>query len=119
MKNMRKRSRLLLIIILSVAFTALVGCSSGGSSASGGSSTDSAQTGEEARSVLAGTISGITDGVFTVTDQDGIPYDFPYEGETPEGLQDASEGDYVKVIYTGDLSETDGFDGEVVSVEIQ
>lgn len=115
---MRVRSRLLLIAILIVA---LVGCSSGGGTTSGSQteSGNAAQTGEEACSVLVGTISGITDDVFTVTDQDGIPYDFPFEGEAPDGLEDVSEGDYVKITYTGDLSETDGFDGEVVSVEKQ
>lgn len=112
---MRERSRILLITVLIVMLAALAGCSSGGREKSG----DAAQEEEEARSVLVGTISGIAESVFTVTDQDGIPYEFSFEGEAPEGLKDISEGDYVKVIYTGDLSETDGFDGEVVSVEKQ
>ncbi|MCD8363276.1 MAG: hypothetical protein LUC98_10050 [Lachnospiraceae bacterium] len=113
--------RFLFIMMLALMLAALGGCSSGGgtSSDSQTESAGSAQTGEEARSVLVGTISGITDGVFTVTDQDGIPYDFYFEGEAPDGLEDVTEGAYVKVVYTGDLSETDGFDGEVVSVEEQ
>ena len=37
----------------------------------------------------------------------------------PQGLENVSVGDKVKVTYTGELSEVDAFSGTIVSVEKQ
>lgn len=48
----------------------------------------------------------------------GASYAFTFDGEKPAGLDDAKIGDKVTVTYTGEISEVDPFEGEVLSVEV-
>lgn len=74
----------------------------------------------EAASTVSGTISEIKDFQFTLEDKDGAFYQFVFEqGMPPKGLSDVKDGDLVSVSYTGKLSETDPFEGEVLSVTKQ
>lgn len=67
---------------------------------------------------LTGTLDEVKDFMFVVTDDQNSAYVFSTEeGSTPPGLADVSAGDRVTVTYTGTLSELDGLDGTVVSVE--
>ena len=68
--------------------------------------TAEAVTGEE--KTLNGTVDEIKDFMFIVTDD-----------AKPQGLENVSVGDKVKVTYTGELSEVDAFSGTIVSVEKQ
>lgn len=69
------------------------------------------------QSVLTGTIDEIKDFMFVVVDDEGRAFALSYEGDKPEGLDKVTVGDKVKVTYTGELSEVDHFDGEIISVE--
>ena len=52
------------------------------------------------------------------TDAQGASYAFTLDGEKPAGLDDAKIRDKVTVTYTGEISEVDPFEGEVLSVEV-
>ena len=78
------------------------------------SSSDSAT----AESKLSGTLDEKKDFMFVVTDEKGAAYEFTFDASAkPEGLDDVAEGDSVTVTYKGTVSETDPFDGTVISVE--
>lgn len=67
---------------------------------------------------LTATMDEIKDFMFIVTDENGVSYAFSFE-EKPDGLSDVAVGDKVTVTYTGTVSEIDGFDGEIISIEKQ
>ena len=48
----------------------------------------------------------------------GASYELSFDAK-PQGLENVSVGDKVKVTYTGELSEVDAFSGTIVSVEKQ
>ncbi len=77
--------------------------------------TEGAEASEQ--STLTGTLDEVKDFMFVVTDSEGTPYAFPFEGEKPSGLEDLKSGDEVIVTYTGELSEVDNFEGEIISIE--
>ena len=124
-KNLWKK-----ISILSVS--ALLGISlmacGGKGAASKGSSVKSAEGKENAKSEeakqgetkegeeLKGKISDIKDFMFVVTTDDGKIYALNFD-KKPEGLEELKDGDEVIVHYTGELSEVDPFEGEILSVE--
>lgn len=78
--------------------------------------TAEAVTGEE--KTLNGTVDEIKDFMFIVTDDSGASYELSFDAK-PQGLENVSVGDKVKVTYTGELSEVDAFSGTIVSVEKQ
>ena len=65
---------------------------------------------------LKGKISDIKDFMFTVTTDDGKSYALNFD-KKPEGLDKLKDGDEVVVHYTGELSEVDPFEGEILSIE--
>ena len=65
---------------------------------------------------LKGKISDIKDFMLTVTTDDGKSYAMNFD-KRPEGLNKLKDGDEVVVHYTGDLSEVDPFEGEILSIE--
>lgn len=65
---------------------------------------------------LKGKISDIKDFMFTVTTDDGKSYALNFD-KKPEGLDKLKDGDEVVVHYTGELSEVDPFEGDILSVE--
>lgn len=67
---------------------------------------------------LTGTVEEIKDFMFIVTDDNGISYELSFDTK-PQGLDGVSNGDKVKVTYTGELSEVDAFTGTIISVEKQ
>ena len=72
----------------------------------------------EEQQTLTGTLDEVKSFMFVVTDDQNSAYVFPTEeGNAPQGLADVSVGDRVTVTYTGTLSEVDGLNGTVVSVE--
>ena len=72
---------------------------------------------EEKESTMTGTISDITDFMFTIT-SDGNDYAFTFDNDKkPEGLAEVKDGDKVTVTYTGTVSAVDAFSGTVVSVK--
>jgi FKBP-type peptidyl-prolyl cis-trans isomerase len=72
----------------------------------------------EEQQTLTGTLDEVKSFMFVVTDDQNSAYVFSTEeGNAPQGLADVSVGDRVTVTYTGTLSELDGLDGTVVSVE--
>ena len=75
------------------------------------------EVGQETPQEFEGTLETIKDFMFVVTDASGVSYSFPYEGEKPAGLMEASEGDQVKVTFIGIPSEVDAFECEIISVE--
>ena len=54
----------------------------------------------------------------TVSTTSGERIILTFDGEKPAGLDDAKIGDKVTVTYTGEISEVDPFEGEVLSVEV-
>ena len=96
------------LVFLVLAAVLLVGTACGAKQA------DAAQD----QQTLTGTLDEVKSFMFVVTDDQNSAYVFPTEeGDTPPGLADVSAGDRVTVTYTGTLSELDGLDGTVVSVE--
>lgn len=65
---------------------------------------------------LKGKISDIKDFMFTVTTDDGKSYALNFD-KKPEGLDKLKDGDEVVVHYTGELSEVDPFEGEILSIK--
>lgn len=112
-------------IVLTVALMlSVVGCSSGkeeqtappaGEEMAEDAEEQGAVSSEE--STVTGTIDMIKDFKFDITDSEGRAYAFFFDGEKPEGLEEVKEGDLVTVTYTGELSEIDAFEGEILSVE--
>ncbi|MDO4262179.1 MAG: hypothetical protein Q4C82_08875 [Eubacteriales bacterium] len=129
-----KKKIVLAVLTAALAAMAVLGCSS---KDAGASDTDAAQeetvmdgtaednmavdpeeSAEAETSTVTGTLDEVKDFMFTVTDDDGTPYAFTYEqGSAPEGLDAVSVGDRVVVTYTGEVSEVDAFNGEVLMVE--
>ena len=69
-------------------------------------------------SMMVGTLDEVKDFAFTLVDEKGTAYQFTFEqGKAPEGLSDVKAGDKVTVTYTGTISETNPFEGTVVSVK--
>ena len=67
---------------------------------------------------MVGTLDEVKDFAFTLVDEKGTAYQFTFEqGKAPEGLSDVKAGDKVTVTYTGTISETNPFEGMVVSVK--
>ena len=66
---------------------------------------------------VTGTIESIKDFMFTIQTEDGKTYELSFEqGKAPEGLSAVKEGQKVTVSYTGELSEVDAFQGQILSV---
>lgn len=65
---------------------------------------------------IEGTIGTKKDFMFVLEDGDKGPYDFAFS-EKPEGYDELKVGDKVIVEYTGDISTTEAFTGEVISVK--
>lgn len=101
-----KKKILTMVIVLCVAMSMLAGCSS-----------KSQQSSADA-SEFTGTVEEIKDFMLVVTDANDTSYAFTFESK-PDGLEDVAVGDTVTVTYTGTVSEVDGFDGEILSVEKQ
>ena len=59
---------------------------------------------------MNGTVDEIKDFMFIVTDDSGASYELSFDAK-PQGLENVSVGDKVKVTYTGELSEVDAFSG--------
>lgn len=77
---------------------------------------DGTKAAEAKEEELKGKISDIKDFMFTVTTDDGKSYALNFD-KKPEGLDKLKDGDEVVVQYTGELSEVDPFEGEILSVE--
>lgn len=77
---------------------------------------DSTKAEEAKEEELKGKISDIKDFMFTVTTDDGKSYALNFD-KKPEGLDKLKDGDEVVVHYTGELSEVDPFEGEILSIE--
>lgn len=101
-----KKKILTMVIVLCVAMSMLAGCSS-----------KSQQSSADA-SEFTGTVEEIKDFMLVVTDDDDTSYAFTFESK-PDGLENVAVGDTVTVTYTGTVTEVDGFDGEILSVEKQ
>ena len=77
---------------------------------------ESTKAAEAKEEELKGKISDIKDFMFTVTTDDGKSYALNFD-KKPEGLDKLKDGDEVVVHYTGELSEVDPFEGEILSIE--
>ena len=77
---------------------------------------DGTKAAEAKEEELKGKISDIKDFMFTVTTDDGKSYALNFD-KKPEGLDKLKDGDEVVVHYTGELSEVDRFEGDILSVE--
>ena len=99
-----KKKVVMMVVTMAMAAAMMTGCGAKGDTAS--------QTTQESQTADASTMSG------TVTDAQGASYAFTFDGEKPAGLDDAKIGDKVTVTYTGEISEVDPFEGEVLSVEV-
>ncbi len=91
------------------------GASANGTAATGASAV-STEAAMEATSVT-GVVEEMKDFMFTITDDAGTAYAFPYDAESGLDLSDIQVGDKVTVNFTGTISEADAFEGEILSVE--
>ena len=119
-KNLWKK-----VSVLSVSAllgVSLMACGAKGDSASqtkaetSAEAKDGTKAAEEKEEELKGKISDIKDFMFTVTTDDGKSYALNFD-KKPEGLDKLKDGDEVVVHYTGELSEVDPFEGEILSIE--
>ena len=74
---------------------------------------------EEAMEATAvtGVVEEMKDFMFIITDEAGTAYAFPYDAESGLDLSDIQVGDKVTVSFTGTISESEAFKGEILSVE--
>ena len=100
----------MMVVTMAMAAAMMTGCGAKGDTAS--------QTTQESQTADASTMDEVKDFMFVVTDAQGASYAFTFDGEKPAGLDDAKIGDKVTVTYTGEISEVDPFEGEVLSVEV-
>ena len=98
----------MMVVTMAMAAAMMTGCGAKGDTAS--QTTQESQTADA--STMSGTLDEVKDFMFVVTDA------FTFDGEKPAGLDDAKIGDKVTVTYTGEISEVDPFEGEVLSVEV-
>ena len=69
--------------------------------------------------VVTGVIDEIAeDYYFSIQVEDGTYYQFPLLEENDFELGDAGVGDKIKLIYDGELSEVDMFDGTLLGCEL-
>ena len=76
---------------------------------------DGTKAAEAKEEELKGKISDIKDFMFTVTTDDGKSYALNFD-KKPEGLDKLKDGDEVVVHYTGELSEVDPLEGEILAI---
>ena len=107
-----KKKVVMMVVTMAMAAAMMTGCGAKGDTAS--PTTQESQT----ASTMSGTLDEVKDFMFVVTDAQGASYAFTFDGEKPAGLDDAKIGDKVTVTYTGEISEADPFEGEVLSVEV-
>lgn len=127
-----KRKYLAPILLSAVIMLAAVGCSSQKDEQTAppveeeimdeaDEQTEEAESAESAdaseQSTITGTMDTIKDFMFILVDSEDHAYAISFEGEMPRGLDSVETGDKVIVTYTGEISEVDGFTGEVISVE--
>ena len=109
-----KKKVVMMVVSMTMAAAMMTGCGAKGDTAS--QTTQESQTADA--STMSGTLDEVKDFMFVVTDAQGASYAFTFDGEKPAGLDDAKIGDKVTVTYTGEISEVDPFEGEVLSVEV-
>ena len=100
-----KKKVVMMVVTMAMAAAMMTGCGAKGDTAS--QTTQESQTADA--STMSGTLDEVKDFMFVVTDAQGASYAFTFDGEKPAGLDDA---------YTGEISEADPFEGEVLSVEV-
>lgn len=105
-----KRKIACMALLTAMAVSMITGC---GTKKTEGNTTS--QTTEEA-STVTGTLDEMKNFLFDVTDDTGTSYQFTFQDEKPQGLEDVKLGDRVTVTYTGKVTEVDPFQGEVLSV---
>lgn len=72
----------------------------------------------ENASAVVGIIDEVADYYFSIQDENGIYYQFPFTEENSIDLSNASIGDKIKLYYEGELSDTDMFDGVLLGSEM-
>ena len=119
-----KRKFAMMVLVATMAASMMTGC--GAKSDNSGAAQQEATTQQEGTategqseetSTFTGTLDEVKDFMFVVTGEDGTCYEFTFDEEKPEGLDNVNVGDKVTVTYTGTVSEVDPFEGEVLSVE--
>ena len=114
-----KKKVVMMVVTMAMAAAMMTGCGAKGDTASGDTASQTTQESQTAdASTMSGTLDEVKDFMFVVTDAQGASYAFTFDGEKPAGLDDAKIGDKVTVTYTGEISEVDPFEGEVLSVEV-
>ena len=101
-----KKKVVMMVVTMAMAAAMMTGCGAKGDTAS--QTTQESQTADA--STMSGTLDEVKDFMFVVTDAQGASYAFTFDGE--------KIGDKVTVTYTGEISEVDPFEGEVLSVEV-
>lgn len=92
-----------LMIAMAVLCLALVGCGA-------------KHTNAKEEKVVEGTLQEKKDFMFTIEEDADTFYGFSFE-EKPDGYDALKNGDTVKVVYNGELSEVDPFTGDIISIE--
>lgn len=75
--------------------------------------------GKEQGLTVSGTLNEVKDFMFIIETADGAFYSFPRSEDGVTDLSEISVGDEITVEYEGTISEIDGFEGKVLSVEKQ
>lgn len=103
-----KKFLVVLSMVLSLALMA--GC---------GKSVETSETKDlENASFIVGTIDEVADYYFSIEDENGVFYQFPFTEENSIDLSEASIGDKIKLYYEGELSTVDMFDGVLIGSEM-
>lgn len=111
-----KKKILTMFLAVTVCTGVMTGCSQKPAEIPSETSVESSMQEEEGITEVRGSVEEIKDFMFIITDEDKISYAFSFS-DRPEGLDEIQEGDNVIVKYTGTVSEIDGFQGEIVSIE--
>ena len=109
-----KKKVVMMVVTMAMAAAMMTGCGAKGDTAS--QTTQESQTADA--STMSGTLDEVKDFQDTVSTTSGERIILTFDGEKPAGLDDAKIGDKVTVTYTGEISEVDPFEGEVLSVEV-
>lgn len=108
----------LLMMVVCVSASMLAGCgkSKEEQQTEGEYDYSSIETDENGISSVEGIMSDKKDFMFILEDKTGAPYAFSFD-KKPDNYDKFNDGDRIVVEFTGEISETEAFSGEIVSIK--
>ena len=114
---MLKKS-ILIMMVACMSISMMTGCKKSDSKeqVEGEYDYSSIQTDENGISSVEGIMSEKKDFMFILEDKTGAPYAFSFD-KKPDSYDKFKDGDRIVVEFTGEISETEPFSGEIISIK--